>query len=537
MVALWPQNQQYNLGLERVKKKSQDGSDFSQVVIESPPEDAEIPIADDSQAATTAPNSTKKTYTADPLSSLIFAFPLPNPAKEYHLAGKIPLFLYTLPRSVYKKPDKDPETGKRPREKITKKLARNWQESVRKGEDIKSGDYANPSWFGRAMGATFRFMAFFLRFMTNSDAQLLARLPSLNKMGRIQVLYSTSVSNPSHDRWPQGIKPAILSSEEVKESIMMNLAQVRRRAKILTIVSGFILPPALAAEIYVPFTFEIALIYFMIQLRGKRFSLIKFSEYASTHGYILGETNQNGIAWRTARFLTNQNAEEIIQPTKADCESENGNDTVMEGTAGLLEPVSNTWELEAFHKINEQIYRTCANIDPHKFPYLVEETPDIETGTTANQEITRDFLRAAHRFPPVAKLKAESCSINPPPGPDAKTCTREVKSILKKHINHKEIANEREFTRFGFGSASGPDTSYPLGEDEETNRRKFVPNAETASDLIKLFQEILPPHVSDRHESNNRRIAEDFNRALKIRMKAYIKSIQLKTSQQNRNIE
>ncbi|KAI7964718.1 hypothetical protein MJO29_002816 [Puccinia striiformis f. sp. tritici] len=318
---------------------------------------------------------------------------------------------------------------------------------------------------------------------------------------------------------------------------MMNLAQVRRRAKILTIVSGFILPPALAAEIYVPFTFEIALIYFMIQLRGKRFSLIKFSEYASTHGYILGETNQNGIAWRTARFLTNQNAEEIIQPTKADCESENGNDTVMEGTAGLLEPVSNTWELEAFHKINEQIYRTCANIDPHKFPYLVEETPDIETGTTANQEITRDFLRAAHRFPPVAKLKAESCSINPPPGPDAKTCTREVKSILKKHINHKEIANEREFTRFGFGSASGPDTSYPLGEDEETNRRKFVPNAETASDLIKLFQEILPPHVSDRHESNNRRIAEDFNRALKIRMKAYIKSIQLKTSQQNRNIE
>ncbi|POW19801.1 hypothetical protein PSHT_04311 [Puccinia striiformis] len=466
---LWPQNQQYNLGLERVKKKSQDGSDFSQVVIESPPEDAEIPIADDSQAATTAPNSTKKTYTADPLSSLIFAFPLPNPAKEYHLAGKIPLFLYL--QKARQRPRNRKEAERENHQKTCKKLAG----ISPQGEDIKSGDYANPSWFGRAMGATFRFMAFFLRFMTNSDAQLLARLPSLNKMGRIQVLYSTSVSNPSHDRWPQGIKPAILSSEEVKESIMMNLAQVRRRAKILTIVSGFILPPALAAEIYVPFTFEIALIYFMIQLRGKRFSLIKFSEYASTHGYILGETNQNGIAWRTARFLTNQNAEEIIQPTKADCESENGNDTVMEGTAGLLEPVSNTWELEAFHKINEQIYRTCANIDPHKFPYLVEETPDIETGTTANQEITRDFLRAAHRFPPVAKLKAESCSINPPPGPDAKTCTREVESILKKHINHKEIANEREFTRFGFGSASGPDTSYPLGEDEEQTGANSYP--------------------------------------------------------------
>ncbi|EFP76596.2 uncharacterized protein PGTG_02057 [Puccinia graminis f. sp. tritici CRL 75-36-700-3] len=296
------------MNVGKVKEKSETASDFNPHVIESRPGDEERTTACEAQPATTGvqcSNWTKNTCTEDLFTSLILAFPLPSPAREYSLSGNAPLFLYTLPRSVYEKPPKDPETGKRPGEKIAKKIARKWQESIRKAQDIERGDYANPSWLERALGVTFR----------------------------IQVFHSRSAFNPLHRSLSHEPKLATLSDEQVKESILNDFFQVSKRAKFRTIMfhsaigisSEITLNLFLMnfrSEIYVPFTFEIALIYFIIQLK----------------------------AWRTARFLLSQNTRKSMQSRAAECELENG-----KVTGGLLQVKIR--ELAAFQKIKNRVQR------------------------------------------------------------------------------------------------------------------------------------------------------------------------------------
>jgi hypothetical protein len=69
----------------------------------------------------------------------------------------------TLPRSVYAKPPKNPETQKRPTEKIIKKIQRSWQKSIQQAEDIRRGDYPRPTWMKKIIGG-----AFWVCFSSNS---------------------------------------------------------------------------------------------------------------------------------------------------------------------------------------------------------------------------------------------------------------------------------------------------------------------------------------------------------------------------------
>jgi hypothetical protein len=64
-----------------------------------------------------------------------------------------------------------------------------------------------------------------------------------------------------------------------------------------------------------------------------------------------------------------------------------------------------------------------------------------------------------------------------------------------------------------------------LPPDNQSHRPKAVPHTEIASLLINTFQEFLPANIHARHESNERRIAEDFNRFLNRRTKEYVKSL------------
>ncbi|KAA1121448.1 hypothetical protein PGTUg99_026593 [Puccinia graminis f. sp. tritici] len=334
--------------------------------------------------------------------------------------------------------------------------------------------------------------------MATGEAQLLARLPPLKKMGPIQVFHSRSAFNPLHRSLSHEPKLATLSDEQVKESILNDFFQVSKRAKFRTIIAGFILPPALVAEIYVPFTFEIALIYFIIQLK----------------------------AWRTARFLLSQNTRRSMQSRAAECELENG-----KVTGGLLQVKIR--ELAAFQKISEQMYHICSKIDPLKFPSLEDNTLEIDI---ENEEINHDIVcqkiatsaLTTHQFPPAARLKTKSDTIKSVPEPDSKTVTKTWKSILRRDSDESKIAGEEDVIKHESQIATSRLDSikgHLLARNKSVNQPKSVPNTEIASALIKLFQEVLPLSTSTRHEVNSRRVAEDFNRALKIRTMAYTRSI------------
>jgi hypothetical protein len=104
-------------------------------------------------------------------------------------------------------------------------------------------------------------MAASLRFMATGEAQLLARLPPLKKMGpvkhlrsifqdrffpdlvfqyflreKIQVFHLSSAFNPLHRSSSHETKLATLSDEQVKESILNDLFHVSKRAKFRTIM-------------------------------------------------------------------------------------------------------------------------------------------------------------------------------------------------------------------------------------------------------------------------------------------------------------
>jgi hypothetical protein len=185
------------------------------------------------------------------------------------------------------------------------------------------------------------------------------------------------------------------------------------------------------------------------------------------------------------------------------------------------------WELAAFHKISEQMYHMCSKIDPLKFPCLNDNTLDIEVGNDEINDIFRHKIAidalTTHQFPPAARLKTDSDAT-----PDSKTVTKTLKTILKRGMHENKIAGEEEVIEYeSRPSASRLDTikGHLLGRNKSVNQPKAVPNTEIASALIKLFQEVLPLSTSNRYELNNRRVAEDINRALKIRTMAYARSI------------
>ncbi|KAI7958957.1 hypothetical protein MJO28_002748 [Puccinia striiformis f. sp. tritici] len=366
---LWPRNKGRYTSLENKEYGTALPESNQQIYLSLPGNEEGISNEHSERTTITAPIiSTKTTCTEDQLPSLILAFPLPNPAREYNRADIPALFLYTLPRSVYGKPAKDPETGKIPRERIVRKMARMWQEMIQKGEDIKRGDFANPGWYDRAMGLTFRAISTFLRFMIDNEAQLCDRLPPLTKMGPIQVYYSTNLPNSVERNLSPERMPSVPSDEQLRETIINNLSQAYKRAKLRVIVSGLILPLAFAIEMYVPFTFEATLVYFIIQLR----------------------------AWKIARFLVSHNIQKINQATDEEYELGTGNEngTLNEDRSGGRLNIK-IYEHETLYEIIHHINRSCSNLDALKFPSATGINPMVFPET-----MTDNLASAEHTYQP-----------------------------------------------------------------------------------------------------------------------------------------
>ncbi|KNZ56095.1 hypothetical protein VP01_249g10 [Puccinia sorghi] len=585
----------------------------------SPEEEDSASIGECHHRSSTAAHSASTSTDHFPyelLASLVLALPLPNPTQDYYLTGNptAPLLLYTLPRAPYEKPAKNEESGKRPKEKIIKKIQRSWQKSIQQAEDIKRGDYPHPSWASKLIGACFwvRFCLSFLagrvfffcvrrvsaslRFITSSDAQMLARLPPIRKIGLVKlinVLYSTTTCSSDASGSPQNTKTTASSDEQAKESLMNTLSLARRKAKVRTIISGCFLPPAYAdavtpltfqSEIYAPLVFELTLIYFVVQWRS----------------------------WRKAQFLVERNNDQATLPKSTEGDLERGNAVETTPLGGQVQ--LRAAERKKLQKIDELVYRCCSEIDSLKFPrpnetnQEVEVHPDHDDATTEctaachhtsekknidkvdepedgealvldvsmisdphilaksqpcydginittiqaqQDDETGASLKSSSRRSPQAievrldgKLAINAGSTHetvvlatsdsePRCGPTtlASSCASQATSADPKeskpiatHLQHTDAATDTVST----GEITQPE---PPPSVDHPNHHKTIPNLDVASLLINIFKDLLPAQVFLRHESNERRVAEDFNRILNKRLKQYVKSIKKKKNQ------
>ncbi|KAI9619220.1 hypothetical protein H4Q26_011901 [Puccinia striiformis f. sp. tritici PST-130] len=187
-------------------------------------------------------------------------------------------------------------------------------------------------------------------------------------MGPIQVYYSTNLPNSVERNLSPERMPSVPSDEQLRETIINNLSQAYKRAKLRVIVSGLILPLAFAIEMYVPFTFEATLVYFIIQLR----------------------------AWKIARFLVSHNIQKINQATDEEYELGTGNEngTLNEDRSGGRLNIK-IYEHETLYEIIHHINRSCSNLDALKFPSATGINPMVFPET-----MTDNLASAEHTYQP-----------------------------------------------------------------------------------------------------------------------------------------
>ncbi|KAI7967886.1 hypothetical protein MJO29_001163 [Puccinia striiformis f. sp. tritici] len=295
------------------------------------------------------------------LPSIMFAIPFPKPT-QIHGANKEapPFLLYTFPRSVYQKPQKDPVSGKRGKEKLVKKLERKWQEEVKEGQEIKKGQHKDAGRLKRSKAAIVGFAASTIQRMPNNTMEVLARLPPPKKLGKVSIVYPEAVDVPWYDA-------TILSEPQMQKSLWDLLLEAQKKAKtriawyvrmFVAFYSGTVSDPlrnlsnqheptnltksvvflhfGVSSDILiiVPlFIFEINLAYFVTQLNGSR----KAKHFADA----------------------NKQATQNATPDAQDL------DSIF---AFKASPASR------FTETIKHLYSICSTIDPVKFP-IIEELP------------------------------------------------------------------------------------------------------------------------------------------------------------------
>ncbi|CAH7668004.1 secreted protein [Phakopsora pachyrhizi] len=213
------------------------------------------------------PESQVKEVEMTEIPSALFFIPLPRPANRDSNDSKDSFLIYTFPRSVYEKPEIDPNTGKRGKEKLVKKAERLWQEEVKEANEIKRGEHPDASKWKKTKGFAARGASSVIRMMSNSAIETLGRLPPPKKLGKITIYYPSPTDIPAVLDAPQ------LQREEVRQKFIEMLIETRGKARKRAAISGVMLPVTLALDIMiiVPlFLFEINMAYFSLQANGAR---------------------------------------------------------------------------------------------------------------------------------------------------------------------------------------------------------------------------------------------------------------------------
>lgn len=115
-------------------------------------------------------NTTAPTPDDIDIPGLLFAIPYPTPLNAAPKKDRPSFLLYAPPRAAYRRPPDTPD-GKKGKEKLVKKIERNWQEEVDQGKKIGKGDLPDATKWQKTKGlfTRVRKSKYPLRIWTETD--------------------------------------------------------------------------------------------------------------------------------------------------------------------------------------------------------------------------------------------------------------------------------------------------------------------------------------------------------------------------------
>lgn len=348
------------------------------------------------------------------LLSAVFVLPFPAPVNSHRGKNTPPFLMYSPPRSVYSQPPKN-EEGKRPKEKIVKKVVRKWQEEVVMGEKIKRGELENPSRFKKIRGGCIRVASTLNKWLPNSCIETLSRLPPKRKLGGVIVIHPDFGAVPEENEEGDQDRPYQPTSEELLNDIGVLLRKTRKRVLTRAILSGMLLPITLGIDVFAPvFSFEINLTYFAYQLYGLK----------KCNALVQPRRKQNKPKRSKKKLLSDpEEATLLVGNSPAD--------VPHDGAATLgPEEAFHTKPVGQLEPVMVLLYNICAKIDPVSFPPL-EAAASQETSLAS---------------PPVSRASTLPPSLKRPGGAVVKEMVQAFRNSLPPEVADRYLLDEERLS-------------------------------------------------------------------------------------------
>jgi len=345
------------------------------------------------------------------LPSAVFVLPFPAPVNSHRGKNTPPFLMYSPPRSVYSQPPKN-EQGKRPKEKIVKKVVRKWQEEVVMGEKIKRGELENPTRFKKIRGGCIRAASTLNKWLPNSCIETLSRLPPKRKLGGVIVIHPDFGAVSEENQDGDQDRPYQPTSEELLNDLGVLLRKTRKRVLTRAILSGMLLPITLGIDVFAPvFSFEINVTYFAYQLYGLK----------KCNALVYPRKNKQNKPKRSKKKVLSDSEEATLLVGNSPAEvPQIGAVTNGPAEAFNLKPVG---QLEPVMVL---LYNICAKIDPVSFPPLEAAAPEEISSAS----------------PPVSRASTLPPSLKRPGGVVVKEMVQAFRNSLPPEVADRYLLDE-----------------------------------------------------------------------------------------------
>ncbi|WAR53192.1 hypothetical protein PtB15_2B623 [Puccinia triticina] len=352
------------------------------------------------------------------LPSALFVIPFPAPVNSHRAKNTPPFLMYSPPRSVYQKPPKT-EDGKRPKEKIMKKVVRMWQEEVVMGEKIKRGELENPGRFKKIRGGCIRVASSINKWLPNSCIETLGRLPPKRKLGGVTIIHPSFSQTLEETVAEDQDRPYQPTSDELLNDIGVLLRKTRKRVLTRAILSGMLLPISLGIDVFAPvFAFEINMTYFAFQLYG----LKKCNALTAAPKK---QKNKRAKRFKQKGTSTSEEATLLVGNSPAQVPHDQPQPDSPEEIFHLKPVVQHSLD-----PIMVLLYNICAKIDPVSFPPLV---------TGEAQGINLDS-------PPSSQASTLPPSLKKPGGAVVKEMIEAFRETLPPEVTERYLLDEERLS-------------------------------------------------------------------------------------------
>ncbi|POW15165.1 hypothetical protein PSTT_02402 [Puccinia striiformis] len=288
----------------------------------------------------------------------------PSSYQQKHFSGVSPLFLFvdlfsSPPRRIYERPQKNDE-GKRPKEKLFKRVVRLYQKEVRKGEQLKRKEIPNEGKFRsviKARGALVRGAHMMSNWLPSSCVETLARVPPKHKLGEILVLFPEFSGETRPEESEQPYQP---SEEDLLHDLNVLLRKTKKGIVVRLVVVSALLPIAAGIDFFAPVFFvEISIAYLAFQVYGLRKVKALTSKKSKSKKSKASAAKAKAKSQQQVTDGTSAEAVEIRAEDSASNPTEDGPDSYFRVKAidvATIEPVM------------KLLYNICTRIDPLCFP-------------------------------------------------------------------------------------------------------------------------------------------------------------------------